>query len=44
MAKQANRKIIGGFVVIAVGILAASIVIFGSGDMFKESLEYVLYF
>jgi paraquat-inducible protein B len=44
MAKQANRKIIGGFVVIAVGILAASIVIFGSGDWFKESIKYVLYF
>ena len=44
MAKQANRKLIGGFVVIAVGILAASVVIFGSGDWFKESLEYVLYF
>jgi paraquat-inducible protein B len=44
MAKQANRKMIGGFVLIAVGILAASIVIFGTGDWFKESLEYVLYF
>ncbi len=44
MAKQANRKMIGGFVVIAVGIMAASIVIFGSGDLFKESFEYVLYF
>ncbi len=44
MAKQANRKMIGGFVIIAVGIMAASIVIFGSGDWFKESLEYVLYF
>ena len=44
MAKQANRKMIGGFVIIAVGIMAASIVIFGSGDMFKESFEYVLYF
>jgi paraquat-inducible protein B len=44
MAKQANRKMIGGFVVIAVGILAASVVIFGSGDWFKESLEYVLCF
>jgi paraquat-inducible protein B len=44
MAKQANRKLIGGFVVIAVGIMAASIVIFGSGDWFKESLKYVLYF
>ena len=44
MAKQANRKMIGGFVLIAVGIMAASIVIFGSGDLFKESFEYVLYF
>ncbi|MDJ0828973.1 MAG: MlaD family protein [Desulfobacterales bacterium] len=44
MAKQANRKMIGAFVILAVGILAASIVIFGSGDLFKESLEYVLYF
>jgi paraquat-inducible protein B len=44
MAKQANRKMIGGFVLIAVGILAASVAIFGSGDWFKESLQYVLYF
>ena len=44
MAKQANRKMIGGFVVVAVGILAASVVIFGSGDWFKESFTYVLYF
>ena len=44
MAKQANRKMIGGFVIIAVGILAASVAIFGSGGWFKESLQYVLYF
>ncbi len=44
MAKQANRTMIGGFVVIAVGILAVCIVIFGSGDIFKKSFEYVLYF
>ena len=44
MAKQANRKMIGGFVIIAVGILAASVVIFGSGDWFKESQEYVICF
>ena len=44
MAKQANRKMIGGFVIMAVGIMAASVVIFGSGDWFKESFEYVLYF
>jgi len=44
MAKQANRKMIGGFVVVAVVILAASVVIFGSGDLFKETHEFVLYF
>lgn len=44
MAKQVNRAMIGGFVLIAVGIMAASVLIFGSGDLFKKSLEYVLYF
>jgi paraquat-inducible protein B len=44
MAKQANRKLIGGFVVIAVVIMAVSVVIFGSGKFFKEKEEYVLYF
>jgi paraquat-inducible protein B len=44
MAKQANRKIIGAFVLVAVGIMAASVVIFGSGDWFKDSLQYVLHF
>ena len=44
MAKQANRKMIGGFVLIAVCIMSASVVIFGSGDWFKDSLQYVLHF
>lgn len=44
MAKPINRTMIGVFVVVAIGILTASILIFGSGDMFKESIEYVLYF
>jgi paraquat-inducible protein B len=44
MAKQANRKLIGSFVIVAVGILAASVVIFGSGDLFREKREYVMYF
>jgi paraquat-inducible protein B len=44
MAKQANRSMIGGFVLIAVAIMAASVVIFGSGDWFKDSLKYVLHF
>jgi len=35
---------IGAFVLVAVAIMAASVVIFGSGDWFKESLQYVLRF
>jgi paraquat-inducible protein B len=44
MAKQANRMMIGGFVVAAVFILAASLVVFGSGKFFKETERFVLYF
>jgi len=44
MAKQANRMMIGGFVVIAVILLAASLVVFGSGKFFKKTNKYVLYF
>jgi paraquat-inducible protein B len=44
MAKQANKMMIGGFVVIAVSILAASVVIFGSGDFFKKRNFFVMFF
>jgi paraquat-inducible protein B len=44
MAKQANRMMIGGFVVAALLILAASLVVFGSGKFFKETEEFVMYF
>ena len=44
MAEQANRMMIGGFVVIAVFLLAASIVIFGSGKFFKQTDNYLLHF
>ncbi|MHB8067703.1 MAG: MlaD family protein [Desulfobaccales bacterium] len=44
MAKQANRLMIGGFVVTAVIIMAASLVVFGSGKFFKKTQKYVLYF
>ena len=44
MAKQANRMMIGVFVVIAVFIMAASLVIFGSGQFFKKTVKCVLYF
>ncbi len=44
MAKQANRMMIGGFVVLAVIIMAASLVVFGSGKFFKKTMKCVLYF
>ena len=44
MAKQANTTMIGGFVVIAVFIFAASVVILGSGKLFQRTESFVLYF
>ncbi len=44
MAKQANRMMIGGFVVLAVTLMAASLVIFGSGKFFQKTVKCVLYF
>ncbi|MCK9376241.1 MAG: MlaD family protein [Syntrophobacterales bacterium] len=44
MAKQANRMMIGGFVVFAVTIMAASLVVFGSGKFFQITNKYILYF
>ncbi|MGB8992833.1 MAG: MlaD family protein [Desulfobaccales bacterium] len=44
MAKQANRMMIGGFVVLAVIIMAASLVVFGSGKFFQKTNKYILYF
>jgi paraquat-inducible protein B len=44
MAKQTNRKMIGVFVVIAVILMAASLVVFGSGKFFKKTVKCVLYF
>jgi paraquat-inducible protein B len=44
MAKQANRMMIGAFVVVAVLIMAASLVIFGSGKFFQKTVKCVMYF
>jgi paraquat-inducible protein B len=44
MAKQANSMMIGIFVVIAVTLLAASLVIFSSGKFFKKTVSCVMYF
>jgi paraquat-inducible protein B len=44
MAKQANRMMIGAFVVLAVIIMAASLVVFGSGKFFKKTVKCVMFF
>ena len=44
MAKQASKTLIGGFVVGAVALIVAGVLIFGSGKFFQESSKYVLYF
>ncbi|MGO9579124.1 MAG: MlaD family protein [Desulfobaccales bacterium] len=44
MAKQANRMMIGGFVVLAVMIMAASLVVFGSGKFFQKTVKCIMYF
>lgn len=44
MAKQASRTMIGGFVVVSIFILMASLVVFGSGRFFKHTETFVLYF
>ena len=44
MAKQTSKTLIGGFVVGAVVLIVAGVLIFGSGKFFQESNRYVLYF
>jgi len=44
MAKQANKTLIGAFVVGAVVLAFAGIMIFSSGKFFTEKNKYVLYF
>ncbi len=44
MSKQANPTVIGGFVVGAVVLVVAGILIFGSGRFLAEKITYVLFF
>lgn len=44
MAKQANRMVIGGFVVISIGIFIVSLIVFGTGKFFKKTELFVLHF
>ena len=44
MAKQTSKTLIGGFVVGAVALIVAGVIIFGSGKFFQQSNKYVLFF
>ena len=44
MSKQANKTLIGLFVVAAVAMLVAAVLIFGSGKFFQKKNEYAAYF
>lgn len=44
MSKKANKALIGGFVVGAIVLLIVSVVVLGSGSLFKRTNRYVLFF
>jgi paraquat-inducible protein B len=44
MSKQANKTVIGAFVVGAIALAVAGILVFGSGDFFAERPKFVMFF
>ncbi len=44
MSKKANPTVIGGFVVVAVALLATGVALFGGKELFVTRNEYVAYF
>jgi len=44
MARKASKTLIGGFVVGAVALIVAGVLVFGSGKFFQERNKYVLFF
>ncbi|MFC1823583.1 MlaD family protein [Thermodesulfobacteriota bacterium] len=44
MSQQANKALIGGFVIGALALVFAGVMVFGSGKFFQEKVKYVLYF
>ena len=44
MSKQANKKAIGAFVVVALGLAVLAIIVFGSGKLFVKTNKYVAFF
>jgi paraquat-inducible protein B len=44
MSKTANKKLIGIFVIVAVGLVFGAILMLGSGRLFRNYPKYVMYF
>jgi len=44
MAKEANKTLIGAFVLGAAALIVVGILLFGGGRFFKQSIEFVAYF
>jgi paraquat-inducible protein B len=44
MSKQANKKAIGAFVVVALALAVLAIIVFGSGKFFVKTYQYVAFF
>ena len=44
MSKQASPTLIGGFVIGAVALVVAGVLIFGSGKFFSDTISAVMYF
>ncbi|MBV8165921.1 MAG: MCE family protein, partial [Alphaproteobacteria bacterium] len=44
MIQRSNPRVIGGFVLLAIGLLVATILVFGSGRVLKKYARAVIYF
>ena len=44
MSKPVNKKLIGIFVVVAIGLVVAAVLVLGSGKFFKQYNRVVMYF
>jgi paraquat-inducible protein B len=44
MAKQVSKTVIGVFVISSIAMLVAGVIIFGSGNMFKKTMKFVMFF
>lgn len=44
MSKKASKTLIGAFVIGAIALIVAGVVIFGSGKFFKKTVKFVMFF